>query len=387
MSDTSWTNRTLTYRCGSSTKLLRFYTNVANLNNRYDDVSVKALSLPSLFSTVDTSDTDVIASVDITMTAGTQAGIVIGLDDATNPTKFLIAYHNGTNVRVEQLLSGTYSTIVTAVAGPYADGRTLTVIKDGTTVRLYYNNLLIGTGTCSASITGTRHGLFSTYSGNSFDNFTVFPRGTSITNYNSAPFQTSGDSTPAPTFSAIYTDYDLENSASYQLQVNTAADFSGTNMWDSTKQSTTVINGARSANITYAGTALPLDGSTYYWRIKFWDVSDVEGYWSTETASFTMKKGETLSCYLSKATNGSSITVKWKDTNNFEDGYKIQKKIDSGAFTDLVTQPLGSTSYQDNSVPVGHTYTYKVAFSSGSYTGSWCTTDPAAVFNGGIQIY
>jgi len=33
---------------------------------------------------------------------------------------------------------------------------------------------------------------------------------------------------------------------------------------------------------TSVGQTLPLDGSKYYWRIKFWDVNDNEGDWSTE---------------------------------------------------------------------------------------------------------
>ncbi|MCK9369101.1 LamG domain-containing protein [Candidatus Dojkabacteria bacterium] len=194
--------------------------------------------------------------------------------------------------------------------------------------------------------------------------------------------------TPTPTFSAIYADYDSENSASYQVEVNTAADFTGTVMWDSTKQSMTVVSGARSSNITYAGTALPFDGSTFYVRIKFWDINDFGGPWSTETASFTTKKGESVTgCYLSKATDSSSITVIWRDTTSFEDGYQIQKKIDAGAFTDLYKAATNATSYADSSVSLGHTYTYRIAYTNGGYTGSWCTTNPEAMFAGGIQIY
>lgn len=72
----------------------------------------------------------------------------------------------------------TRSDLVTAATATWGAGYVLRVIKDDTAVRLYYNNVLIGTGTCSASITGTRAGLFSTYSGNTFDNFTLFARGT-----------------------------------------------------------------------------------------------------------------------------------------------------------------------------------------------------------------
>jgi len=91
----------------------------------------------------------------------------------------LIAYLDGNGkAKVDQNLGGTYTNIVTAGTAVWNTAYVLRVIKDGTAVRLYYNNVLIGNGTCDASITGTLAGVFSTYSGNTFDNFTVFPRGT-----------------------------------------------------------------------------------------------------------------------------------------------------------------------------------------------------------------
>jgi hypothetical protein len=146
----------------------------------FDNFSVKPLTLSSLFATVPTSTSNVIADVTIpAYTTGTQAGLVIGLDNVTTPTKFLIAYLNGNGqAEVDQDLNGTYSTIVTAGTAAWNASYVLRVVKDGTAVSLYYNNALIGTGTCDSSITGTNHGVFSTYSGDTFDNFTVWPRGT-----------------------------------------------------------------------------------------------------------------------------------------------------------------------------------------------------------------
>ncbi|GAH47159.1 unnamed protein product [marine sediment metagenome] len=48
-----------------------------------------------------------------------------------------------------------------------------------------------------------------------------------------------------------------------------------------------VTEGNRCNDITYNGTALSLDGSTYYWKIKFWDDDNTEGEWS-DSAQFTM---------------------------------------------------------------------------------------------------
>jgi len=91
-----------------------------------------------------------------------------------------------------------------------------------------------------------------------------------------------------PEFSAIHNDTNGDSAVYYQIQVNTTSGFDGTSMWDSGQTSmTTTLNGARSPNLSYAGTTLTLDGSTYYWRIKFWDNKGAEGAWSAAN-SFAM---------------------------------------------------------------------------------------------------
>jgi len=158
-----------------------------------DDASLKPLTLPSLFSTVSTSDTDIIASADVVMTAGTQAGVVTNLNDAATPTAGIVAYvtrgvTDATSTVTLDKFTGatTWTNVQAATTVTYVAGATLRVItyhSDPThlKVRVYYNNALVGTEqevTDTAIISNTKHGLFSTYSGNTFDNFTLFPRGT-----------------------------------------------------------------------------------------------------------------------------------------------------------------------------------------------------------------
>ncbi len=85
-----------------------------------------------------------------------------------------------------------------------------------------------------------------------------------------------------PYFSAIYNDPNAGDIAqNYRIQANTASDFAGTSLWDSGKTSMSNVNeGERCGNIDYAGNALT-EGTTYYWRIKFWDDEDNEGAWSS----------------------------------------------------------------------------------------------------------
>jgi len=80
----------------------------------------------------------------------------------------------------------TYTSLINTAA-TYVANAPLTVSTDNSTsghlkVRVYYDNVPIGSEidiTDSTIINNTNHGLFSTYSGSSFDNFSLFAKGTS----------------------------------------------------------------------------------------------------------------------------------------------------------------------------------------------------------------
>lgn len=136
-----------------------------------DDISYKPLSLPSLFSTLPIASPDVIAQVAITRTDGTQAGLVLNVDDPDNPANFLLAYLSGKDsVFLVKCVGGVYTTLV-AAAVTYAAGNVLKVVKIGTSVSVFYNDLAVGTlQTVSDAdiISNLNAGLFSTYAANSF---------------------------------------------------------------------------------------------------------------------------------------------------------------------------------------------------------------------------
>jgi len=146
-----------------------------------DSTSVKALALDELFSSVQVSTADVVISAELdVVTAYTQAGLVLNLDDKDSPANFVIAYHDGTMVYLEKCVAGTYTTVQSTVVA-YAAGATLVVIKDGTSYSVYYNNAQVGTTRTIADagiVDNTLHGMFSTYEGNQLDNFLLMPRGT-----------------------------------------------------------------------------------------------------------------------------------------------------------------------------------------------------------------
>lgn len=176
---TTWTQFFEVGRCTSANPTV-FFRSVAGTSGSvyFDDLSIKALTLADLFSSVSVSTADVVADVNVVVTSGTQAGLVLNLDSTSSPANFVIAYHDGINAKLEKCVAGVYTTVITA-AVTYSAGATLRVTKIGTAYRLYYNNALVGSGTISDAgiISNTRHGLFSTYSANTLDNFVVYASG------------------------------------------------------------------------------------------------------------------------------------------------------------------------------------------------------------------
>jgi hypothetical protein len=168
-----------------------------NGESRYDDISIKPLTTSELFSSVsDATTPDVIVGVDIVSSivygvAAYQAGIVVNLDSTNNPQNYIIAYLDkstiagATRILLDEVVAGVLANKITVTNATYVSGARLVVVRNGTQCRVFYNNLAVGTVQTMTANTNTKHGLFSTDVGNTFNNFLVMPRGTRG-EYNSA---------------------------------------------------------------------------------------------------------------------------------------------------------------------------------------------------------
>ncbi len=74
-----------------------------------------------------------------------------------------------------------------------------------------------------------------------------------------------------------------------------------------------------------------------------------------------------------------AIALTWEGNMVHEDGFKIQRKFDSGSFIDYVTTPKGIKYYSDTDVYQGHTYTYRVRAYNEYGASDWSNEDSVYV--------
>lgn len=191
-------------------------------------------------------------------------------------------------------------------------------------------------------------------------------------NQPSTPY-TSGSANPAkttltPTFSAIFSDTDTPDTGnSYQIQVNTSSDFSGTSMWDSTKTafSPAVSNNTRSSNITYNGSSFAA-GTQYFWRIMFWDNNDLESTWSTTSNFITAGPPQNPSALLTEGrvnpvtivAGYPNFSAFYTDPNGDSATYYEIEINSSPTFTGTVMWDTGKTATSITSNTRSPDYTY-----------------------------
>ncbi len=145
-----------------------------------DNVSVREINIPSMFSVLNTSTADVFVEVAISSLNGTSAGLVLNMDNEANPQNYVIAWHDGVNIHLDKCVNGVLTSLLNA-ASTYSGLAYMKVTKFGTKYRLYYANIFISTEqtiTDATVISNTKHGLYSTYGGNVFDNYLLLARGT-----------------------------------------------------------------------------------------------------------------------------------------------------------------------------------------------------------------
>lgn len=134
-----------------------------------------ALGSTSAVATVSAQTGNVLAMAKLTRSAG-NVGIVLRYNDEDN---HIFCIHDGTNGKSYKVVAGVLTQVGTTAA-TYAAAANMMAIADGAEVRLYYNNAYLhaySTYTDASINDKPKVGLYTTDTGNSFNDFVVFARG------------------------------------------------------------------------------------------------------------------------------------------------------------------------------------------------------------------
>lgn len=93
----------------------------------------------------------------------------------TSVNEYIIAYHDGTNIKVDKKTAATVTTNLLSEVVTYVSGAKLKVVLDGVKIRVYYNGTQVGSEVyCHNFTASTKHGLYSTGASEALDNFVVY---------------------------------------------------------------------------------------------------------------------------------------------------------------------------------------------------------------------
>lgn len=154
---------------------LKSYTSIGTwaISNGLINASALSGGLSFYYSSV---VADVIITAKLTRSGG-NVGLVLRYVDSSN---YIICYHNGTNVILTKRLIAV-DVVVQTTAITYVAGAELRVICVGSAFRIYYNNTLVGSEKTIADAavqSSTNFGLYTTNTGNTIDDLTMYARGT-----------------------------------------------------------------------------------------------------------------------------------------------------------------------------------------------------------------
>jgi len=169
----SWLAFPLTGRCVTAGNVDLYAVSVTGAADfSIDDISLAPIPLANTLGySYTTANGDFDIQVPVKCVKGTQIGFACNLDSKTNPKYGAWVYIDGTNIYLDSLSNGTWTSVLAGTAITYVDNAPIRLRKTGTTYSVYYNQAQKGTDKTinDAGINNnTLHAQFLTYGGNAF---------------------------------------------------------------------------------------------------------------------------------------------------------------------------------------------------------------------------
>jgi hypothetical protein len=197
---TSYTTFLTVQRATTTLGYARIWNETVGNKTLIDNFSIRPITTSSLFSGLQTRTANAYVSANWNVANYTQAGVVAGLDSASTPLYFVIAYYDKNTGRIymDKCLNGTYTNLI-ATTTAYVVGATVQIRRTGTTYQVFYNGTQVGADqTVDDAGMGFLYGAFSTYSSNTYTGLT-------FTENSTATPTITNTYTPTLTFTPTFT--------------------------------------------------------------------------------------------------------------------------------------------------------------------------------------
>jgi hypothetical protein len=125
--------------------------------------------------------------------------------------------------------------------------------------------------------------------------------------------------------------------------------------------------------------------TNYYWRSYGIDPGNSNIWSNTQTTPYNFKTKPVYPpeyCTAVKATNNANITLYWVDPTTEETGFYIERSVNGGAYSNLTTKAVNSTSHTDTGVSAGSNYAYRIRTDIGSDYSTWCLIRAISLVSG-----
>jgi hypothetical protein len=131
-----------------------------------DDTSMKEISSGTQYNLLNAGAgvVDVSVSAAVIVPAADIGGVIVCANAGTNPASYIAGYTNSNNIYLVKYVAGTVTQLI-AEAIAYVDSKIVKVVKTGTDVALYYDDVQIGATQTVADaeiVSNTYHGMIAT---------------------------------------------------------------------------------------------------------------------------------------------------------------------------------------------------------------------------------
>ena len=99
--------------------------------------------------------------------------------------------------------------------------------------------------------------------------------------------------------------------------------------------------------------------------------------WAPQTRYDLFRRNLSATVGLPGSVATTTITLTWTDNSEGEDGFSIERKAGAGAYAVVHTTAAGVETWDDTSLPVGATYTYRVRATSAILNNSEYSNEAA----------